>query len=896
MKKEYLIIPLVFVLISGVVAGYNVHVIVDVQKKHIFEMLSHQVDISARNLQGFADEFQEDVQYALTTIPFHELLVRESLDYDLANQVRRFYSKYQNVLSSIQIFNASVFRELYNSQGNYFFISEIRKNDSPRLVVDGTVCRLENDTLHFLRDIRQDGKKVGAIEIRMNFPRIIYQELRKSHISREFWPWCIDPAGRILSFLVDQRAVPKSQRQVDGINTIVDDIADNYLGEQVHTIALKGESHQVFSAYYPLSIFGQQVGVVLSVGEDVWLAGVKTKMTAIIASFLLIIVLVTVVFMFILWQRMAAELKLKKSEAKITKIFQNIQAGVLIVDKKRHTMEFANTLAAGMAGTAVSDLIGKPCDRLFCHNENECALIPDNGTEIQTTESMLLTVDGEQRNILKTVIPIEYEGRESFLETFVDITELKKQTARANALAEKAAAASRAKSEFLANMSHEFRTPMNHIIGMSHLALDTPLTREQQDYLEKITEAAESLMILINSVLDYAGIDTGKMHLTKAVFQFSDLMSQVKDHVLSQFLGQKQLNVLFDMDPEIPESLLGDGPKLKQVLLHLAENAVKFTDTGTVVIQVSLKEETPRNVLLHFSVKDTGIGIVSGQMDTLFDAFTQADTSNTRKYGGAGLGLAISKRLVELMQGKLAVQSTPGKGSEFFFSVAFDVDHSQVNYKAPNLVVLDAEQRDTNETEESLPVLDFQAALSRMGGDQILLENILGKFQKNYTHEMETLGRLLIKGDRDAACCLVHKLKGAVGVIGAPGLSRSLLALESALKDGVNALDVHLKDVSSGMEQVLTAIADRLEDTSWDGVASAASSIDVDTALPLLKALENYLKENDLEAVEKLDEIKTILKGTSVSGTLEQVERQLQQYDFEGALSAYYEVLSAMER
>nr|WP_321403529.1 ATP-binding protein [uncultured Desulfobacter sp.] len=895
MKKEYLSIPLVFVLISAVVAGYNVHVIVDVQKKHIFEMLSHQVDISARNLQGFADEFQEDVQYALTTIPFHELLVRENLDYDLANQVRRFYSKYQNVLSSIQIFNASVFRELYNSQGNCFFISEIRENDSPRLVVDGTVCRLENDTLHFLRDIRQDGKKVGAIEIRMDFPRIIYQELRKSHISREFWPWCIDPAGRILSFLVDQRAVPEPQRQVDGINTIVNDIADNYLGEQVHTIALKGQSHQVFSAYYPLSIFGQQVGVVLSVGEDVWLAGVKTKMTAIIASFLLIIVLVTVVFMFILWQRMAAELKLKKSEAKITEIFQNIQAGVLIIDKKRHTIEFANMLAAGMAGTAVSDLIGKPCDRLFCHNENECTLIPDNGTEIQTTESMLLTVAGEQRNILKTVIPLEYEGRESFLETFVDITELKKQTARANALAEKAAAASRAKSEFLANMSHEFRTPMNHIIGMSHLALDTQLTYAQQDYLEKITEAAESLMILINSVLDYAGIDTGKMHLTTAVFQFSELMSQVKDHILSQFLGQKQLNVQFDMDPEIPDALWGDGPKLKQVLFHLTENAVKFTDTGAVVIQVSLKEQTPRNVLLHFSVKDTGIGIVADQMDSLFDAFTQADTSNTRKYRGAGLGLAISKRLVELMQGKLAVQSTPGKGSEFFFSVAFDVDHSLENYNVPNLVV-DAEQKDANETTESLPVLDFQAALSRMGGDQILLENILGKFQKNYSNEMEILDRLLIQGDRDAAGRLVHKLKGAVGVIDAPGLSRSIIALEAALKDGVNALDVQLKAVSSGMDQVLTAIADRLEETSGDRMASAASPIDVDTALPLLKALENYLKENDLEAVEKLDEIKTILKGTSVSGALEQVEKQLQEYDFEGALSAYYEALSVMER
>ena len=896
MKKEYLIIPLIFVFIALVVAGYNVHVIVDVQKKHIFEMLSHQVDISGRNIQRFADEFEEDVQYALTTIPFHELLVRDALDYDLTNQVRRFYSKYQYILTSMQVFNTSVSRELYNSRGNYFFISEIRENEFPRQVVDGTAYRLERDTLHFLRDIRQDGKKVGAIEIRLDFPRIIYHELRKSNISREFWPWCVDSAGNILSFLVDQRAVPESNRRVDGIRNIVDDIADNYLGEQVHTIALNGEMNQVFSAYYPVSIFGQQVGVVLSVDEDVWLAGVKTKMAAVIASFLLIIVLVIVVFWFLLWQRMTAELKLKKSEAKITKIFQNIQAGVLIIDKQRDTIEFANGLAAGMAGTTVSDLIGKPCDQLFCHGESKPSLLSDRGAEIDRSESIILTVDGDRRNILKTVIPLEYEGRESVLETFVDITELKKQTALANALAEKAAAASRAKSEFLANMGHEFRTPMNHIIGMSHLALDTHLSSEQQGYLEKITEAAESLMILLNSVLDYAGIDTGKMHLKTAVFQFSALMLQVKAHILSKILGTKQLNVLFDIDSNIPEFLLGDGPKLKQVLLHLAENAVKFTDTGEVLIKAALEEQTDQAVRLHFSVEDTGIGIFSDQMGTLFDAFTQVDTSNTRKYGGAGLGLAISKRLVELMQGTLAVQSMPGKGSEFFFSATFELAHSRVDYNPPDLAAADSEQSDANETEESFPVLDIQEALGRMGGDQTLLKNVLGKFQANYRNEMETLDRLLSEGDREAAGRLVHKLKGAVSVIGAPGLSKAILALEAGLKDGVQDLDDHLKAVSSGMARVRSEISDLLAHASPDGGDSTASPIDVGTALPRVKSLERYLKENDLEAMDKLDEIKTVLNGTSVSGTLEQMEAQLQQYDFEGALSTYYEVVAVMER
>lgn len=242
-----------------------------------------------------------------------------------------------------------------------------------------------------------------------------------------------------------------------------------------------------------------------------------------------------------------------------------------------------------------------------------------------------------------------------------------------------AEAASQIKDEFLANMSHEIRTPMNAIIGLSHLCLQTAMSGKQQDYLQKIHGSAKSLLGILNDILDVSKIEAGKMEIEHITFNLEEVMGNLST-IVGNRAQEKKLEFLMQTASDVPPLLIGDPLRLSQVLINLAGNAVKFTQQGEVMVSVTRARETSDEVLLRFTVKDTGIGMSQQEIDKLFRPFTQADSSITRKFGGTGLGLTISKRLVEMMGGRIWVESSPGIGSKFIFVARFQKAEKRLNF------------------------------------------------------------------------------------------------------------------------------------------------------------------------------------------------------------------------
>jgi len=399
-------------------------------------------------------------------------------------------------------------------------------------------------------------------------------------------------------------------------------------------------------------------------------------------------------------EREVAQATLRESEERYRISVEQAPEAILVLDTETQLITDANPSAITLFGCPAKELIGSPLHRFYPPQQPDGLSVPESiaknsaralhGEQV-FVERILHTADGRKVVCEVRLVSLYVSGRRLIRGSFVDVTERKKvetelelhrhhlealieDRTHALSLAKEAAeAASLAKSNFLANMSHEIRTPMNAIMGLTHLMQRAETTPQQSERLSKVHSAAAHLLSILNDILDISKIEAGKLELEHTNFTLSAVLDHVRS-LISEHARAKGLSI--EVDPDgVPLWLRGDPTRLRQALLNFAGNAVKFTEHGSIALRALLLEDQADYLLVRFEVQDTGIGIAPEHMQRLFNAFEQADTSTTRKYGGTGIGLTITRQLATLMQGEVGAHSEPGKGSTFWFTARLQRGH-----------------------------------------------------------------------------------------------------------------------------------------------------------------------------------------------------------------------------
>jgi two-component system sensor histidine kinase/response regulator len=428
----------------------------------------------------------------------------------------------------------------------------------------------------------------------------------------------------------------------------------------------------------------------------------------------------------------------KQAEELYTTLADNSPVNIYIIQENR--IVYANSTLQGTSGYNLEELLSVDPSTLVhpddMHGARTNAIEMLKGEQLQPYEFRFITKKGDIKWAMQRVSSVSYKGRQATLAVSIDITQRKEMETALEKAKEDAEIANRAKTEFLAHMSHEIRTPMNAVVGLSHLALKTDLEPKQRDYLNKIQSSANTLMGIINDILDLSKIEAGKLEIESNFFRLDQLLNNI-EAILSPKAQEKGLRMYFQTGPDIPLGLIGDSLRLGQILTNLVGNAVKFTHSGTVMVSIEPVSKDEQHITLKFSVIDTGIGMTEPQQRKLFEPFTQADSSMNRRYGGTGLGLAISKQLVERMGGRIGVKSTPGMGSTFTFTVVLGLATEGLpRNKTPlfslrdlRVLVVDDSPAEAKAMSQMLSAMSFDVTVVNSGRDAL---KVLNNWERPY--------------------------------------------------------------------------------------------------------------------------------------------------------------------
>ncbi|HKL42147.1 MAG TPA: response regulator [Clostridia bacterium] len=621
--------------------------------------MNRQVSNIGMTIEKEIQKIEEDIIFDISTG------ILNINDNDNLN-IKRFFGKYSNVVESITIYNDQTIIKYSITESNHL----------NRVLFTNEEYTLTNDIEYNYSDHKKTIKvpytnRFGILEynfiIEVNYNEVIKDGVGNIYINGEYWTWFIDNKENLEPISYSETKNVNARFRLTFLDEIIEDLNKGYKGLIQNNVAY-GNIENVSTSYYPIHVGDETYGIGVSVFTMSLIKDITYKVSLLSFFFIILIAQVVIYFNYLIDKEKKISAELNESEETIRRIIVNVPFGIVLYDDEEVLEK--NTYAREELNIHKGKFKNKPYEDLFVHEDiNEEIIIKIND-------------NGKDRWILKKLTTIKFNKEPVNFISFIDVTLIN----RAKELAEES---SRAKTRFLTMVSHEVRTPLNGIIAATDLLEDTSLnTAEAEEYIATVKQSSISLLSMINDILEMSKIESGRITVNSSWIQLEEIVNSVYNQ-MKPLVRSKPIDYSLSYDEEIPKNIWTDENKMRQVLINLIGNAIKFTHEGHILVKIDLKEKKETTVLIGFRVIDTGIGIPEDQLESVFDKFVQVEDDNNRKYQGSGLGTTITRELLTLLGSEINVFSPnitfdENLGSEFIFDL-------EVKYKN-NLVEENHEQ------------------------------------------------------------------------------------------------------------------------------------------------------------------------------------------------------------